>query len=229
MRRSKRASARAASSARRSTPHSASPAARESPLRWLRRRKDKSGRPLLTEAQFQAGEKLAADYCHAQLMPRVTANWSGLAPSERRRRSAPGAGVEMRDAVAAARQRVNRALEAVGAEMAGILVDVCCHETGLEAAERSAGWPCRSGKVVLDIALTILARHYGLIPPERALAARLRHWGDAGYRPTLDAWRPAARHDSHRGAHRETRRDPPQDTHAETLQPGALPKPAKSA
>ncbi len=73
--------------------------------------------------------------------------------------------------------------------MAGLLIDVCCHETGLEAAERSAGWPCRSGKVVLDIALTALARHYGLIPPERPVAARLRHWGDADYRPTLDAWR----------------------------------------
>jgi hypothetical protein len=42
--------------------------------------------------------------------------------------------------------------------------------------------------VVLDVALTTLARHYGLIPPERPLPARLRHWGDADYRPTLDEW-----------------------------------------
>ncbi len=110
MKRSKRASARAQSAARRSTPRAASPTARETPLQWLRRRKDKSGRPLLTDAQFQAGEKLAQDYWHAQLQPRVTASWSALAPSQRTRRSAPGAGVEMRDAVAAARQRVNRAL-----------------------------------------------------------------------------------------------------------------------
>ena len=213
MAKSKRALARAASPARRSAPHVASRPPRETPLQWLRRRKDKSGRPLLTEAQFQAGERLAEDYWHAQLMPRVTANWSALAPGERTRRSAPGAGVEMRDAVAAARQRVGRALAAVGPEMAGLVVDVCCHETGLEAAERSAGWPCRSGKVVLDIALTTLARHYGLIPPERPLSTRLRHWGDADYRPTLDAWRP----------------DIPHDTHAETPQPAALPIPAKSA
>jgi hypothetical protein len=213
MAKSKRALARAASPARRSAPHVASRPPRETPLQWLRRRKDKSGRPLLTEAQFQAGERLAEDYWHAQLMPRVTANWSALAPGERTRRSAPGAGVEMRDAVAAARQRVGRALAAVGPEMAGLLVDVCCHETGLEAAERSAGWPCRSGKVVLDIALTTLARHYGLIPPERPLSPRLRHWGDADYRPTLDAWRPSI----------------PHDTHAETPQPAALPIPAKSA
>jgi uncharacterized protein DUF6456 len=213
MKRSKRASARAASPLPRSTPLSA----RETPLQWLRRRKDKSGRPLLTDTQLQAGEKLAQDYSHAGLQPRVTANWSALAPNARTRRSAPGAGVEMRDAVVAARQRVNRALDAVGPELAGILVDVCCHEIGLEAAERSSGLPCRSGKVVLDIALTALARHYGLIAPERPIAARLRHWGDADYRPTLDAWRPDAR------------RDTQQRTHAEKPRPGALPNPAKSA
>jgi uncharacterized protein DUF6456 len=213
MAKSKRAAARGAASARSSAPRVASPTARETPLQWLRRRKDKSGRPLLTEVQFEAGEKLAEDYWHAQLMPRVTANWSAPAPGARTRRSAPGTGVEMRDAVVAARQRVDRALMAVGPEMAGLLVDVCCHETGLETAERSAGWPCRSGKVVLDIALTTLARHYGLIPPERPLAARLRHWGDADFRPTLDAWQQGAR----------------QGTHAETPQPAALPRRAKSA
>jgi hypothetical protein len=167
----------------------AAQARRESALQWLRRRKDKDGRPLLTEPQFQAGERLAADFWHAGLQPRVTANWSAAARSERTRRSTPGAGVEMRDAVVAARQRVARALEAVGPELAGILLDVCCHDIGLAAAEQARGWPLRSAKIVLDLALTALARHYGLIASERPVAARLRHWGDADYRPTLDAWR----------------------------------------
>jgi hypothetical protein len=43
--------------------------------------------------------------------------------------------------------------------------------------------------VVLDLALTRLARHYGLLAPERPAASRLRHWGDADYRPTLETWR----------------------------------------
>ncbi len=163
--------------------------AAEGALAWLRRRKDKDGRALITEVQFNAGEKLAADFWHAQLSPKVTASWSAMAPVHRLRRATPGLGVDMRDAVVAARQRFQRALEAVGPELAGILVDVCCHDMGLEASGYASGWPQRAAKVVLDLALTRLARHYGLLAPERPAAARLRHWGDADYRPTLGAWR----------------------------------------
>lgn len=163
--------------------------AAEGALLWLRNRKDKEGRPLITEVQFNAGEKLAADFWHAQMSPRVTANWSAITPGRRLRRATPGIGVDMRDAVVAARQRFQRALEAVGPELAGILVDVCCHDVGLEVSGHAAGWPRRAAKVVLDLALTRLARHYGMIAPEPPLAGRLRHWGDADFRPTLETWR----------------------------------------
>jgi hypothetical protein len=163
-------------------------AAAEGALAWLRSHRDKDGRPLITEVQFNAGEKLAGDFWHAQMSPRVTANWSAVTPGRRLRRATPGVGVDMRDAVVAARQRFQRALEAVGPELAGILVDVCCHDVGLEVSGHAAGWPRRAAKVVLDLALTRLARHYGMIPPEPAVAMRLRHWGDADYRPTLETW-----------------------------------------
>ena len=47
----------------------------------------------------------------------------------------------------------------------------------------------------LQIALTRLAKHYGLISSETQKPARrgLRHWGSEDYRPTLDAWRSGAR------------------------------------
>ena len=95
----------------------------------------------------------------------------------------------MSDAVVAARQRVYRALDAVGPELSGILIDVCCFDIGLEATGQAAGWRRGTARVVLDLALTRLARHYGLIAPEPATASRLRHWGEADYRPTLDSWR----------------------------------------
>lgn len=155
----------------------------ESPLAWLRQRRDKHGEAMISAAQFDAGERLRADYGRAQLMPRVTTSWSHPAG-----KCAPsGAGVEISDSAIAARERVQRALKAVGPELAGVLIDVCCHLKGLEVAERSAGWPQRSGKVVLQIALTALARHYGLDRNVGAPASvRIRHWGGEGFRPSID-------------------------------------------
>lgn len=164
----------------------------ESPLGWLRRRKDRDGTPLIDAHQLEAGERLRADFWRAQMAPRITANWESQAPSKRARRAAPRNPAEFREAVVAARQRVVRALEAVGPELAGVLVDVCCHLQGLAEVEKSQSWPQRSGKVILQIALTRLARHYGLLGADDGSAqmrARLRHWGAEDYRPSLDTWR----------------------------------------
>jgi hypothetical protein len=163
----------------------------ESPLGWLRSRKDRHGKPLISVEQFNAGERLRADYWFAHLPQRVTSNWSALASCARTRRGAPANPAMLRDEVIAAKERVMRALMAVGPEISGILVDICCELKGLEEAERENGWPTRAGKVVLQIALTRLARHYGLIrdEPAKPLRRRLRHWGSEDYRPTLEAWR----------------------------------------
>ena len=159
----------------------------ESPLAWLASRKDKSGAPLLSAYQFEAGERLRADYHFAGLTAKVTASWNPAAG-----RSGGGGSNDaaaLADNVLAARQRVVRAIAAVGPELAGVLVDVCCHLKGLEEAEKTEGWPQRSGKVILQIALTRLARHYGLVSDGQlnaGLKRRLRHWGTEDYRPTLN-------------------------------------------
>lgn len=160
------------------------------PLEWLRQRRDKSGRPMISDEEFRAGERLRADFEKAQLQPRVTASWSAL-PGNGGRRSAPGMGLELRDAVIAAQDRVRRALTAVGTDHANILLDVCCLETGLSDVERTSGWPQRSGKIVLQIALRQLARHYGFLKSDDTGAAgrgRIMQWGQEGYRGTLEKW-----------------------------------------
>lgn len=161
----------------------------ESPLGWLRKRKDKNGRPLVNDAQFQAGERLAREFYLAQLSPRVTANWSALSSSRREKRSAPGAGVEMSLRALAAKERVMTALKAVGPELSGVLLDVCCFSQGLEMAEKKAGWPQRSAKVVLQLALTALARHYGILceDPNGPIERHIEHWGANDYRPRLES------------------------------------------
>lgn len=130
----------------------------ESPLAWLARRRGRDGQALIAPHQFQAGERLRADFTRAQLMPRTTADWSNPISSDRR--AAPG-GDSVADGTIAARQRVNAALEAVGPELSGLLVDLCCFLKGLEDIERARSWPARSAKVVLQLALDRLARHYG--------------------------------------------------------------------
>jgi len=178
---------REASAAR--SPTKPSPA--ESPLAWLRRRKDRDGAALISEPQFDAGERLRADFWFAQMTPKVTMSWSTQAPAQRRRRSGMAfrSDAELADNVAAARERVRRALSAVGPELSGVLIDVCCHLKGLEEVERAVGWPQRSGKIVLQLALSALARHYGIGAPARSSETgmgRMRHWGSDDYRPLFE-------------------------------------------
>ena len=157
----------------------------ESPLAWLHRRRDKDGRPLISQIEFDAGERLRADFDTAQMTPRVTASWDMTTPGARSQRGSPAAALTVSEAAVAARQRVERAMKAVGPTVSGVLIDVCCLLQGLEQAERNGGWPRRAGKVVLQIALDQLARHYNMVPPSDELRRRSpRHWGAAGYRPT---------------------------------------------
>ena len=146
----------------------------ESPLGWLARRKGRDGRAMIDADQFIAGERLRADFTRAHMSPRITSNWS--APTGARSYGGGGAG-EMTDLIVASRQRVRLALDACGPEFAGVLLDVCCFLRGLEAVERERGWPSRSAKVVLQLALNRLARHYGLESKIRGReSGRVRTW-----------------------------------------------------
>jgi hypothetical protein len=149
----------------------------ESPLGWLARRKGRDGQPLIQAVQFQAGERLRADFTRAQLTPSVTSSWD---PSRAGGRRGQGGGGTFTDAVVAAREQVRRALDAVGPEFAGLLLDVCCFLKGLEDIERERRWPPRTGKIVLQLALDRLARHYGFAAEARGRARTpIRTWLDA--------------------------------------------------
>jgi len=163
----------------------------ESPLGWMRARKDKAGNPLIDDFQFEAGERLRADFTMAQLSPRVTANWdfTGGACSSSGRHG--GDVLEMSEKVVAAKQRLFNALDVLGPEMSSIVLEVCCLMSGLESAERALGWPRRSAKLVLAIALTKLSQHYGLVvfDSKQVRKKAIRHWGKNGYQPQVPAAR----------------------------------------
>ena len=154
----------------------------ESPLAWLRSRKGRDGRPLIDDAAFQAGERLRSDFTRGQLMPRVTANWSAAVASGRR--GGAGGMAELTDAALSARLRVERALAGAGPEFSGLLVDFCCFLKGIEEIERERDWPKRSAKLVLQLALSALARHYGLASGAQGRASGpVRHWGAEDFKP----------------------------------------------
>lgn len=124
---------------------------------------------MVDPAQLQAGERLRADFTRANLTPRVTSRWSEVAGG--------GAPEAFTDMVLAAKLRVSRALSAVGPELSGVLLDVCCFLKGLETVERERGWPARTAKVVLGLGLDRLAAHYGLSSAAQGRArAPMRAW-----------------------------------------------------
>jgi hypothetical protein len=137
----------------------------ESPLARLH------ARGLVAAVQFEAGEKLRRDFTLAQMTPRLGVDWSAPGVSGRR---GGGAGENLSDTVIAAKQRLNRAMAALGPDLGDLLFDVCCHLIALEVAEARRNWSRRSARVVLGIALDRLATHYGLGITARA--APIRGW-----------------------------------------------------
>lgn len=153
----------------------------ESPLARLATPRGKGRTAWLDARQLAAGERLRADFEYGQLGQKVTASWD-RARTVRDRKGGQCAS-DPSDQALDARARFNAALEAVGPELSGLLVDVCCFLKGLEEVEAARGWPRRSAKVVLRTALSALDRHYN--PPPKARTGRMRHWGGQGYRPAM--------------------------------------------
>lgn len=127
----------------------------ESPIAWLARRRDSHGRPWLGPAEVAAAERLREEFESLGTLGRMTMRWdatprvdggqTALAPAERDH---------------ATRQRIARALTAVGPGLREILERVCLMGSALEAAEDALKLPRRAGKTVLKLALQALARHY---------------------------------------------------------------------
>jgi Domain of unknown function (DUF6456) len=158
----------------------------ESPLVWLARRRGRDGRPLIEPHQLQAGERLRADFTRACLMPRTTSNWANPIASR-----GDGKNWECSsnytETMIAARQRVHQALDVVGPEFSGLLLDVCCFLKRLEDVERERLWPARSAKVVLQLALDRLARHYGYVAQIVGHAGvKTRSWHAEAVMPPTD-------------------------------------------
>lgn len=138
------------------------PAGADSPLQVLARRRDKSGAPYLSRQLVQVGERLRMDFELAQLEGTGASNWSAImrgAVDQRGDRDGDNQAGRRLDA----QRRLLGALEFLGPELGDMALMTCCHQQGMEAAEKKLHMPARAGKYVLRIALNMLLRYYDSI------------------------------------------------------------------
>jgi uncharacterized protein DUF6456 len=124
----------------------------ESPLGWL------FVRGMVTKRQYEAGERLRADWERAQLSPRVTMAWDSAPIANGRGGSAPG--LDLNGAQIDARARFDGAIAKAGPGLSDILWRIVCAGEGMREAETALGWPARAGKLVLTLALDRIADYY---------------------------------------------------------------------
>jgi hypothetical protein len=127
---------------------------RESPLAWLK------ARSMIDARQFEAGERLRSDYERAQMAPSVTMRWDA-APAMKGARG-PARDNDPTTAQVSAKRRFDAAIADLGPGLKDIAWRTICACEPLPMSEKAMGWPARSGRLVLTLALDRLADHYGL-------------------------------------------------------------------
>jgi hypothetical protein len=125
----------------------------ESPLGWLH------ARSLITDRQLLAGERLRRDYERAGLSAATTMRWDAALGADYGRGDGAGQAAITHRQIDA-RQRFHAALDHAGPGLADICWRVICAGEAMPAAEKGLGWPVRSGRLVLTLALDRLAGFY---------------------------------------------------------------------
>lgn len=133
----------------------------ESPIAWLARPRDVSGRPWLSPAEVAAGDRLRADAEIAQSGPSLTMRWDALPGNGARSGGGTAARTEPGDRALAASRRVAAALDACGRSRA-FVQEICIAGRSIQLAEQALGLRRRQGKIALKAGLKALAAHYGI-------------------------------------------------------------------
>jgi hypothetical protein len=105
-----------------------------------------------------AGERLRADWERAQLAPRITMAWDAAPVSDHRGGSS--AAPDLSGSQIDAKRRFHAAIDHARRGLGDILWRVVCSGEGMREAETALGWPARSGKLVLTLALDRFADFY---------------------------------------------------------------------
>lgn len=131
--------------------------------------------PFLLAHHVEAARRLAHTFERARLRQRVTMSYDPTRTGGR-----AGGGTAQGDisaSAADARKHLAVLAATMPAECWSVLFDICGLDRGLQEIETERDWPRRGGKLVLRIALSALATHYGLDAEARGREAQgQRHW-----------------------------------------------------
>lgn len=131
----------------------------DAPLHVLARRSRADGRAWLPPELVAAAMRFRETWEIAQIGGGLTRDWEALVAGRvangagRRPQGAPTRRLEAEEALSAA-------IRALGPDLAETVLMGVCQEQGMEDIEKRLAFPARSGKIVLRIALKMLARHY---------------------------------------------------------------------
>jgi hypothetical protein len=145
----------------------------------LRLASAKGGEPaFLLPHHLAAADRLEQMIGRALLSPRLTMSYDGV-NSGRRGKGGSNHAAEMSDTAAEARQKLNALARKLPADCWNVAFDVCGMGKRLQTIETERSWPRRGAKLVLRVALDLLAAEWGLSPHVAGLAgAGTRGWFD---------------------------------------------------
>jgi len=129
-----------------------------SALDRLARRKDKLGEPLLSKAEYEAGQRFMQDYARAGHGHIATQNYMSAGEDK-----TDYAG-DKEDSYLYridASTRLERARKEVGPGLDKAVISVCCLDYSLEEVERAESWAVNSGLTILKMGLGRLVVFYG--------------------------------------------------------------------
>jgi len=98
----------------------------------LYKRRDKNGQTLLSDAEYEAGQRYARDYALAGYDVLATQNYI-----------------------------LKNANSAIGKGLDKVIIAVCCLDHSLSQVERAEKWAAASGLTILKLGLSALADYYG--------------------------------------------------------------------
>ncbi len=128
-----------------------------SALDRLSRRKDKAGEPLITKAQYEAGQRIAWDYHLAGYENVSTQNYMSAGADKTRYNGQADKAQRCIDA----RARIRRAKTALGEGLTRPIIALCCLDNSIDQVERSEKWARGSGLTIVRLGLSRLVNLYG--------------------------------------------------------------------